>query len=239
MKIVCIIQARMGSSRLPGKVAMKLGQKPMLARVLERAGAIKGVDSVVVATSTKPSDLTVVEIANKMGVEVFRGSEHDVLERYAQAAEEHDAEAIVRITADCPLLDPKMSSEVIRKFVEKKPDYCSNSLRRTFPRGLDTEIFTRRMLDLANQEATEQPDREHVTRFIWRQPQRFNLLSVEGEKDLSGHRWTVDTEQDFALVKKIYQELGEGEWGLAEVLDVLKRNPIWISINADVKQKEV
>ena len=228
----------MGSTRLPGKVAMDIGGKSMLERVVDRARTIDGVDSVVVATSTEPSDRRIEELADSIGIPCFRGSENDVLDRYYQTARIHDADAVVRITADCPLLDTKVSSLTVNRFIEKKPDYCSNVITRTFPRGLDTEVFSREVLDVCHREAVEVADREHVTRFIYRQPEKFELLSIEDSIDNSKHRWTVDTGEDLELVRRIYQSFEDGaSWGLDDVLGLFRKNPDWIFINSDVEQK--
>ncbi len=245
MKMVCIVQARMGSSRLPGKVAMDILGKTMLERVIDRALAIDHIDQVVVATSSKPADQRVASLAQKLGVPCFRGSESDVLDRYYQTAEAYRANAVVRITADCPLLDPQISSLVVRRFLEIRPDYCANTLERTFPRGLDTEVVSIQALETSHREATESPDREHVTRFIWRQPQKFTLLSVRGSDDNSNHRWTVDTPEDLEFVKKIYRHIlntphGERAFhGSDKILALLHKHPDWVDINASIEQKSV
>lgn len=238
-RVVCIIQARMGSTRLPGKVAMDLAGKPMLARVVERAREIENVSEVVVATSTLSGDEKIIEIAERIDVPVFRGSESDVLARYYDAALDYRAENVVRITADCPLLDPDVSGLVVSEFLKELPDYASNTIHRTYPRGLDTEILPMGVLEQAHREASDKPDREHVTRFVWSRPEKFNLLSVKGEKDYSSHRWTVDTPEDFELIQKIYAELGSRIFGINDVIELLQKNEGWLAINRHVEQKNV
>ncbi|MDD5306754.1 MAG: glycosyltransferase family protein [Deltaproteobacteria bacterium] len=238
MRTVCIIQARMGSTRLPGKVLMDIAGKTMIERVVERARRIAGVDDVVVATSLGTGDDTLVDLCVQRGYPYFRGDENDVLDRYLGAARQHRAEAVARVTADCPLLDPEVSATVVREFAEKSPEYASNTLERTYPRGLDTEVLPLEVLEIAGREAMEKADREHVTRFVWRQPHRFRLLSIRREVDQSRHRWTVDTVEDLALVRRLYNEFGKDEFNTDEVLSLLAAHPDWVSINANVEQKK-
>ncbi len=236
-RIVCIVQARMGSTRLPGKVAMDIAGEPMLSRVVRRAALIDGIADLVVATSRHPGDDQVASLARRLDVPCFRGSEEDVLARYRDAAIEHRADVVVRVTADCPLLDPRVSSRVVAGYLREHPDYASNTLRRTYPRGLDTEVLGLDVLEIAHREATEKPDREHVTRFVWRQPRRFALWSEVGEFDHSSWRWTVDTADDLEFTRRIYGELDDPTAGMDEVLAVLERHPRWRFINAHVEQK--
>lgn len=235
-RIVCIIQARMGSKRLPGKISMDIAGKPMLARVIERAKHFAHIAQVITATSVSPQDDLTQQIARDMEVDCFRGSEQDVLSRYFEAARLCKAEAVMRITADCPLIDPAVSNRVTREFLEKRPDYASNTIKRTHPRGLDTAIITMDTLTRAHKEAVDPADREHVNRFVWRQPEKFDILSITGDEDHSHHRWTVDTPEDLKLVRKIYGELGDRLFGMKEILYVLKQNPEWTKINAMVEQ---
>lgn len=229
----------MGSTRLPGKVAMDICGQPMLARVVQRARAFAGVQEVVVATSTLPADQAVADIASDLGVSCVRGSEDDVLARYQLAAAKHGADAVVRITADCPLLDSVVSSRVIETFVTENPDYASNMVQRTYPRGLDTEIVSREALEIAHAEASEKFDREHVTLFVRRQPERFRQLHVHNDVDLSQHRWTVDAPEDLELVRRIYGVLGDKAFGLEDVLEILDVHPDWSDLNRHVEQKKV
>ena len=238
MKIVAIVQARMGSTRLPGKVLRDLAGKRMIERVLERVRRADSVDEVVVATSDLPGDDPLAGWLAASHHACLRGSEQDVLARFSGAAAQTGADAIVRITADCPLIDPGVIDDVVAAFRAGPFDYASNVLpRRTFPRGLDTEIFTRTALEICAREATDASSREHVTPFIHRHPERFSLHGIEADADYSGHRWTVDTPEDFALIEKIYSALGEACFSWKDVLRVLGENPAWSEINRHIAQK--
>ena len=240
MKVVAIVQARLGSTRLPGKVLRDLAGKPMLARVLERVRRAESVDETLVATSDLPGDDPLAEWLTVGGHAFFRGSERDVLARFAGAAVQSGADAIVRITADCPLIDPGVIDEVVAAFRAGQPDlaYASNVLpRRTFPRGLDTEVFAREALELCEREATDASSREHVTPFIYRHPERFRLHGIEADADYSEHRWTVDTPEDFELIENIYRALGDSEFSWKDVLHLVAKNPGWSEINRHIAQK--
>lgn len=241
MRIVAIIQARMGSARLPGKVVSDISGRPMLAHVIERALAIKGVNKLVVATSVNSRDNSIEELATQMGISVFRGDENDVLARYCLAAHKYYAEAVLRITGDCPLIDPDVSAQVIDNFIKHKPDYASNCLERTYPRGLDTEIFTMEALDAAFTEARSPAEREHVTPFIQSRPERFRLLNVGRQLNLSHLRWTVDTEEDLNFVREIYSNLWQPAsiFSMSDILALLNDKPELNKINQHVKQKVI
>lgn len=238
MTIVAIVQARMGSTRLPGKVLADLGGRPMLARVLERLGRARSLDAIVVATSTEPGDDPVAELGRELGVPVFRGSEEDVLDRYAGAAGHFDADAVVRITADCPLIDPELVDRVVERFRESGADYASNTLERTYPQGLDVEVFSREALERAAREARETWERAHVTPFIYRHPELFSLTGIRHEADASRHRWTVDTPEDLDFVRAMYENTTSfGAVGFSELLDFLRRRPEFARINEHVRHK--
>ncbi|HHV76123.1 MAG TPA: acylneuraminate cytidylyltransferase [Syntrophothermus lipocalidus] len=242
MRIVVITQARTGSTRLPAKVTREVLGRPLLAYHLERLKMIKQADEIVVATTGNPKDDIIVNIAEKAGVGWYRGSEDDVLSRYYEAATEYGAEVVVRVTSDCPLIDPEISGRVIQEYVDSFPrfDYVSNTLRRTYPRGLDTEVFSYEILREVNGKAKEPADREHVTRYIIRRPEIYRLGSVESETDLSFHRWTVDEEDDFRLIKLIIEHLypEKPAFNMQDCLELFSRHPEWMEINAHVRQKE-
>ena len=195
MKTVAIIQARMGSSRLPGKVLMDLGGQTVLERVVRRVQHCKYVDEIVVATSILPVDDEIVATCGQMDVPVFRGSESDVLDRFLMAADAHHADICVRITADCPLIDPGLSDEIIRLFKQANPpvDYASNKIPQSYPRGLDTEVFTIAALKRAWQNASLPYERAHVTIYIYEHPEQFKLLSITSDVERADWRWTLDT----------------------------------------------
>lgn len=208
LKVVAVVQARTGSRRLPGKVLADLAGAPMLARVIERAASAELVDSVVVATSSEVGDDEVEALAASIEVDCHRGSEQDVLRRVLEAARAAEADVIVRLTADCPLLDPALIDRVISRVLSDSDpcDYASNVLRRTFPRGLDAEALHLDVLERIDRLATGPDAREHVTWFIHRErPDLFVLGSIEGDEDYSHLDWSVDDEEDLERVRALYE----------------------------------
>lgn len=230
----------MGSSRLPGKVLMDIGGHTMLARVVRRLRRCASLDVVVVATSGLPADDAVAREADRLGAAVWRGSEDDVLDRYRGAAAAAAADVVVRVTADCPLIDPALVDHVVERFLAAGPDYASSSLERSFPRGLDVEVFSRGALEIAAREAREDFERVHVTPFLYRRPQRFRLLSVTADEDHGDLRWTVDSSADLELVRRIYRYLGDDDgFGWRDALRVVDEHPELREINRHVRQKEL
>jgi spore coat polysaccharide biosynthesis protein SpsF len=242
IRVVAIIQARMGSSRLPGKVMRDLAGEPMLARVVRRTSRAARIDHVVVATTTDTSDDPVARLCAEQGWGTFRGSRDDVLDRYYRAALAHDAGAIVRITSDCPLIDPPLVDRVIERFLRRPPvlDYCSNVYpERTYPRGLDTEVVSISALERSWMEDRNPALREHVTQYILRHPDLFSIGGIRHETDLSAHRWTVDTPEDYSFVQQIYHHFGHDQFSWSEVLAYLEEHPEIVAINRDVRQKVI
>ena len=238
MRVVAIIQARMGSTRLPGKVLRQIGTKTMLARVVERTLRASTLDEVVVATTTQADDEAIVAECRRLGVPFFRGRERDVLDRYWQTARAYQVQAVVRITSDCPLIEPEVIDRVVDAFLHAAPDYASNTLERSYPRGLDTEAVGLAALERAWHEATEAYQRVHVTPYLYQHPELFRLLSVTGDVDRSNYRWTVDTLEDLAFVREVYERLGDDAMiGWTEVLDLLVREPDLAERNRQVQQK--
>jgi spore coat polysaccharide biosynthesis protein SpsF len=238
MRVVAIIQARMGSTRLPGKVLMDMGGATVLDRVLNRLGRSRLIRESVVATTTESADDVIAEHCARAGWKVFRGSEQDVLDRYYQAAQTMNAEAVVRITSDCPLIDPEVTDAMVHAFLEQKADYASNSLVRTYPRGLDTEVMTMQALEHAWRESTQPHQREHVTPFFYENPGAFKLFGMESDIDCSEHRWTLDTPEDLQLLQAIYTRLGgRDDFGWREVLALIEREPALANINRHIVQK--
>ena len=240
-KVVAIIQARMGSTRLPGKVLLDLAGAPVLARVVNRCRRAATLDDVVVATTTLAADDPIVELCRANNWKSFRGQEDDVLDRYYHAAMQSQAEVVVRITSDCPLIEPEIIDLTVKTFLEHGAlDYAGNSLPpRTFPRGLDVEVFSFEALARAWREDTNPAWREHVTPYIYRHPEKFRLHAVINDADLSSRRWTVDTAADLAFVRKIYEQFSHDGFSWREVLKLLEQHPEWLEINRHVVQKEV
>ena len=238
---VCIIQARMGSTRLSGKVLQPILGRPMLWWVMHRVQQARLLGKVVIATTTEPADDAIVALCERHGWSTFRGSEQDVLDRYYQAAQQYGADVVVRITSDCPLIDPWVIDYTISAHLSAAPqvDYTSNSIDRTYPRGLDTEAFSMDALRRCWRDATLPPEREHVTYYMYRHPERFNLLPVTNQVDYARHRWTVDTPEDMELVQRVYQHFGHGDFHWREVLALLEAHPDWIQINQHIEQKKV
>jgi len=211
----------------------------MLQRVLDRLAPCQSLDGVLVATSLHRCDDAIAEACETWGTPVFRGSENDVLARYAGALEWSGSDAVVRITADCPLLDPTVVDRVVERFHASGADYASNTLERSYPRGLDVEVVAAPALRRAAAEATEAWERAHVTPYLYRRPERFRLVGVRHSEDHSGHRWTVDTAEDLALVRAVYERLGERPFGWLEVLRLVEEDPELRAINSGVAQKEL
>jgi spore coat polysaccharide biosynthesis protein SpsF (cytidylyltransferase family) len=238
MKTVAIVQARMGSTRLPGKVMIDLGGQTVLQRVARRLQRAKLIDEVVVATTTGAADEVIVGECKRLGVDVFRGSEQDVLERYYQAALERKASSVVRITADCPLIDPVLVDETIEIFVGSGADYASNVSPRTYPRGLDVEVMKTSALAQARRDAKEPHQREHVTPYLYEHPELFQLASHSAAANYSRYRWTLDTPEDLALLQMVYSKLHDrNDFGWQEVIAMMEHEPNLAEINAEVRQR--
>jgi spore coat polysaccharide biosynthesis protein SpsF len=240
MNSVAIIQARMGSSRLPGKVLKDICGKPMLQRVVERISQAKSLSRVVVATTTSSDDDAIEKFCDGHGIDSFRGSQNDVLDRYHGAAEKFSADTVVRITADCPLADPEIIDLVVRNFLTAGGafDYYSNINPPTYPDGLDTEVFSRQSLEIMWQEARLKSEREHVTLFIRNHPERFRIGNLTGEIDLSQMRWTVDEPADLEFVVGVYASFGEKKFGFMDVVGYLTRHPGLTELNKGIIRDE-
>jgi spore coat polysaccharide biosynthesis protein SpsF len=205
---LAILQARMSSSRLPGKVMAPVLGEPMIGRQIERLQRAREIDRLLVATSSDPSDDALADYCKSLDVGVFRGALNDVLDRYAKAVERIPAATtVVRVTADCPLTDPALIDKVIVHHLEVDADYTSNTLTRTYPHGLDVEVIRRETLEQAWERANDPYEREHVTPYIYRHPERFRLAGVAQHKSQAGLRWTVDVPADLAFVREVYAKL--------------------------------
>jgi spore coat polysaccharide biosynthesis protein SpsF len=232
----------MGSTRLPGKVMKDIKGKPVLAHVIERVIQSKLIEDIVVATTIHERDDIVKAIAIKLGVKFFRGSEDDVLSRYYCAAKEHNVDVVVRITSDCPLIDPKVVDEIVGFYLGKQYDLVTNAgsdlTQRTYPRGLDTEVFSFMVLEEAFNNAKEKYQREHVTPYIYETSKK--VYWYRKDIDYSRYRWTLDTAEDFELIKRIYNRLYQGchDFYLDDILDLFRQKPSLFMINAHIKQRD-
>lgn len=236
MRVNAVVQARVGSSRLPGKVLRPLGGHPVLAWVVRAARAAEGVDAVVVATSDDPADDRVAELADDLGAVVVRGSEDDVLARFLLAIDQHPCEAVVRLTADCPLLDPALISQVVAVWRHDPGyDYVATTLVRTLPRGLDVELATSRALADVSHRARPY-DRVHVTSGLYADPARYRLLGLVVSPPADDLRITLDTPEDAALLDGLVAALG-GPAGWRQVVETLRSRPDLVARNAAVLQK--
>lgn len=241
MKIAIIIQARMTSTRLPGKVLMDIESKPMLWHMINRLEYSKKINDIILAIPDTQKNNILEEFAKNNKVKYFRGSEEDVLSRYYETAKKFKCDAVVRITADCPLIDPKIVDLVIKKHLNSGADYTSNIFKRTFPRGLDTEVFNFNTLEQVHKKSEKAYQREGVNEYIYENQRIFHLADVENKENLSHFRWTVDEMKDLEFVREIYKRLyKKGKIFLMEdVTTLLKLYPEFIEINKDVKQKAI
>ena len=244
-KTVIIVQARLDSTRLPGKVLRPVLGRPLLAYQVERLKRVTLADDVVIATTTNSSDNPIVRLCESQRISVFRGSEKNVLERHYAAAKAFGADVVVRVSGDCPLMDPLVVDRVIRYFLDHRDrfDFVSNcpgyDEPSTYPRGMDVEVFSFRCLEEAHREAREPLDREHVTRFIRRHGHRFGLDHLSYHRDEGRLRLTVDTEEDFELVRKVLEDLypKEPAFSLESILSLMQVHPDWEQINSHIEQE--
>lgn len=240
--VLAIIQARMSSSRLPGKVLADIGGMPMLFHVVLRARRAQTIGQVIVATTTDPSDDPVAAFCQAQGIPYFRGDLMDVLDRYYQAARTFGGKMIVRLTADCPLIDPREIDRTVRAFFDGQVDFAANRLpppwKRTTPIGMDTEVVSFEALERAWREAGAKFEREHVMPYFYDQEGRFKILLVDHEPDLGHLRLTVDTPEDLVLIRKVFAFFDDSdEIPLEQVIGLLEKNPDWLKINADIHHK--
>ena len=244
MKTTVIVQARMGSTRLPGKVLKEISGKPMLEWVVRRAEKATKVNDLVVATTYVPEDDLIELWCREHGIACFRGAEFDVLERFYHAAKWRGSDRIVRITADCPLIDPKVIDQVIELFETSDADFAANRLpppwKRTFPIGLDVEVVSFAGLERARKEASQLFEREHVMPWFYATEGRCKVSILDDPRDAGDHRWTVDTAEDLALLQAIFNLLPDPlEAGWEDVLTLIESHPELEMINAGSKAKRV
>ncbi len=242
MKTVIIIQARIQSTRLPRKVLQDIAGQSMLQRVVSRARQASIPDEVVIATSTDAADDELAALCRASGWPCFRGSHLDVLDRFYHAAGHFGADVVVRISCDCPLIDPDIMDQVAAPVVQEQSpwNYAANMLEpRTFPRGVDCEAFTFDVLERTWREASDSVCREHVTPWIYRNPDRFRIRSVSQSVDQSAYRWTVDTAEDLELARVVYSHFGHDRFRCADVVRAFEQHPEWTQINAHIRQNLV
>ncbi|PJE00523.1 MAG: glutamate-1-semialdehyde aminotransferase [Leptospira sp.] len=238
MKIIAVIQARMGSTRLPNKVMKQVNGVPLIELLIKRLSGAKLVNQIMLATSTDDKNIPLVNHVRSLGYDVFQGSENDVLSRYYHAVKDIKPDAIVRITGDCPLVDPKIVDQIIETFLEKKVDYASNTIKPTYPDGIDVSMASFQALERAFKEATSEFDREHIMPYI-RNPEKFKLANVEYEEDYSKERWTVDEPEDFEVIQNVFNHFHPRiDFSWLEVLQLLKDRPELFAANRKFMRNE-
>lgn len=240
MKIVAIIQARMGSTRLPGKVLKEVLSRPLLSYQIERMKLATKIDEIVIAT-TPLGNQAIISLCEDEKVAWFVGSEENVLERYYNAAKLHEADIVVRMTSDCPLIDFEIIDQVIQQFLDEEFDYVSNTQIRTFPRGMDVEVFSFKALEKAFNSAEIEYEKEHVTPYLYLNPTLFKIGQHVQANDSNEIRITVDTEEDFQVIKNIFEALypKKPRFILKDILTILQENPSWLQINKEIIQKKL
>ena len=239
-KTVAIIQARMNSERLPGKILENIEGQSMLERVVRRVMKAKNIDQVIVATTDRPADDLTAAKVEGLGIEAVRGSEDDVLDRYRQAADVSNADHIVRVSADSPFVDPAVIDDIIDKYKNARVHYASNKLNPSFPLGLDAEVFSRDALERAWKESTEPFERAHVTYFMYSNPLKFKLLPVTTTPDRHSWRWTVDTPEDLEFARTVFNRLGgSNDFSWTDVVSLIEREPDIALINSHIAAKPV
>lgn len=238
-KKTIMIQARTDSSRLPNKVLKIIEDKPLLWHVINRAKQVKNVDQVILITTKREIDEKLINIANESQILSFRGDVLDVLNRHYQCALKYNADPIIRITSDCPLIDPVLVDEILEFFLANDYDYVSNTISPTYPDGLDTEIFSFMALKQAADQATLKSEREHMTAYIKNNPKRFKLYNYKNEQDYSKFRWTVDEKRDLDFVRRIYLEMSPKKiFSMKDILEIVSKNPEIQKINSGIMRNE-
>lgn len=239
-KIVSTIEARMTSSRLPGKVLKPLAGKPALERVIERLKRSKHIDQIVVATTVNDTDQPIVDLCNQLGISVYRGSENDVLSRVLDAAKSAQTDVIVEITGDCPLIDPQIVDQCIELFQAGSYDYVSTVMERTFPVGLAVQVFPYSVLEEVSKKTTDMEDREHVSLYIYTHPQEYRLKNMAAPEALKHPEiiLTLDTPEDYTVLSMIYDQVypKNPNFTTQDVLDYLKKNPELAKLNERIKR---
>jgi spore coat polysaccharide biosynthesis protein SpsF len=240
-RVVVTIEARMGSSRLPGKVLLPALGEPMLLHLVRRLRAVASLDEIVIATTTNAADQSIVDFAQEHGVACFRGSEDDVLARVIGAGESAQADVVVEITGDCPVIDPDLVEQTIRMFLAHEVDYVSNSIIRSYPDGMDTQVMSMQALRNSAEMTQDPLDREHVSRFIWQHPERYRIVNLVAPPSL---HWpelglTLDEVGDYNLLRKLIETLAPAKplFGCGDMIAFLRAEPQWLAMNRDVLRK--
>ena len=234
-----IIQARLGSKRFPKKVLAKIGKKPMIWYSIERIKRVPGIKQVILATTKNSQDEVLLKIAKNCDILSFKGKTYDVLDRYYQCGLEFNADPIVRITGDCPLIDSTIIKKMLEKFNKSNYDYISNIFPPTFPDGLDIEIFSFKTLEKVHHKVKLRSDKEHVTSYIRNHPKEFKIFNYENTKDLSKLRWTVDEKQDLIFVKRIYNKMKpKNNFSMKSILKIIEKDPNISKINSKISRNE-
>lgn len=232
----------MGSTRLPGKVLKSVLNKPLLQYQIERVKSAQKIDEIIIATTTNEEDNLIINLCESLSVRTYRGSEENVFLRYYEAAKQFNGDVIVRLTSDCPLIDSRVIDEVVSVFLQNNDyDYVSNTIKRTFPRGMDTEVLSIDTLEKLNNKTLSQSECEHVTSYIMGHLNEFRVKNIMYKKNLSAERLTVDTIEDFNLIKRIIEHFypHNPNYTLEDIIDLLDKFPEWRKINAHVEQKKM
>jgi len=237
-EVAAFIQARVGSTRLPGKILADIAGKPLLAHVINRVNASKTIDSIVITTTTRQEDNPVRELASAQGVKYYSGNIDDVLDRFYQAALQFPADIIVRITSDDPFKDPEIIDKITSYLINhKKLDYVSNTIEPTYPEGLDVEAFRFRALECAWKKARLPSEREHVTPYIWKNPDKFAIKNIKNSVDYSHLRWTIDFYEDLCFAREIYDRLSDrGIFLMQDIIETIRNEPDLAKINCSIER---
>ena len=238
-KVTCIIQARTRSERLPNKVLKEIENLPMICHIINRVKKAKNIDQIILATSNTDTDKILLDIAKKFKIIGFAGDEKDVLDRFYNAAIMYAANPIVRITGDCPLVDPILLDKMVEFYQANDYDYMSNTIERTFPDGLDIEIFSSEVLKISNKEAKWLSEREHVTPYILKNQNDFRIYNYKNKQNLSNLRWCVDEEDDLIMIRKIFQEMRPNQFfSTDDALKIILKRPDISKINSGIRTNE-
>jgi len=238
MKPIAIIQVRMGSTRLPGKVLKKLNGITILESLLNQLNYSRLLNDKIIATTLNSEDDVIVNFCESKGIKCFRGSVNDVLDRYHKCAKKFSINTIIRITSDCPLMDPQVVDDVIDFYLKNSYDYVNNFYKRTYPYGNDVEIFSLKVLEKVWEKATKLSEREHVTPYIYNNPDEFSLGWIENKENLSEFHWTVDRKEDLIFVQKIFKKISKRPILMKDIIDVIKDDPSLLEINKNTNPNE-